>query len=230
MMRKHDPHSEADRPPCRGTLGHRGGACAGGGHVQHCPAQRLHRARRQAHWTLYGAQNTFEFVPQFKITFVGNNQPRITNVDDAMRRRLVLVPFTQKPATADITLKDRLVDEYPGILRWMIEGETLRRTMGGLTALVPTAAVTATNAYLDEQNTLKKWGEEELIFSPGEQVGVMKALEAYKTWCYRQGEPTGITKQDFNRKFVETFPLCPVSVRPKTGVAYKGVGFSQQDV
>ena len=74
-------------------------------------------------------QNTFEFTPQFKVTFVGNNQPRLTNVDDAMRRRTILIPFTQTPAAVGYTLKDRLVGEYPGILRWMIEGENRRRTM-----------------------------------------------------------------------------------------------------
>ena len=43
-------------------------------------------------------QDFFEFVPQFKLTVIGNNVPELHNVDDAARRRLNIVPFTQKPA------------------------------------------------------------------------------------------------------------------------------------
>ena len=39
-------------------------------------------------------QDFFDFVPQFKLFIVGNHKPRLDNVDEAMRRRLLLVPFT----------------------------------------------------------------------------------------------------------------------------------------
>ena len=39
-------------------------------------------------------QDFFEFVPQFKLLVVGNHKPAIRNVDEAMRRRLHMVPFT----------------------------------------------------------------------------------------------------------------------------------------
>jgi putative DNA primase/helicase len=110
--------------------------------------------------------DSIEFTAQFKLTFVGNNHPRLPDVDEAMRRRLILVPFTQTPAVPDITLKDRLVDEYPGILAWLIEGETLRRTSGGLSSLVPDRAQLATRAYLADQDTLQKWVEDHLETEP----------------------------------------------------------------
>jgi putative DNA primase/helicase len=174
-------------------------------------------------------ENTFEFVPQFKVTFVGNNQPRLTNVDEAMRRRIVLVPFMQVPAQADTSLKDRLVAEYPGILQWMIEGELLRRAAGGLSALIPHAAVQATQSYLDDQDTLKAWAKDRCVFSPGKQMPVLKALEDYRLWCHDQGEHADLTKQDFSRKFLEAFPCCR-KVHVNSGWALSGVALSQQDV
>ena len=39
-------------------------------------------------------QDFFEFIPQFKLLVVGNHKPAIRNVDEAMRRRLHMVPFT----------------------------------------------------------------------------------------------------------------------------------------
>lgn len=227
MVRKHDPHSE-EVARLAGVRGVIAGEIAQG---------RTFNVGRLKDFTgrdgkLTGAfkfRDTFEFLPQFKITFVGNTQPRLTNVDEAIRRRMVLVPFTQKPVIADVSLKDRLVPEYPGILKWMIEGEKRRRASGGLAALIPSAAVAATREYLAEQDTLKAWGEENLVFDPREQIGVMKALEDYKSWCHRQGEHNEITRQDFSRKFVDTFPTCRARVTNQ-GTFLQGVVFSQQDV
>jgi len=174
------------------------------------------------------AQNTFEFTPQFKITFVGNNQPRLASVDDAMRRRLILVPFAQKPAIADPSLKDRLVPEYPGILRWMIEGENRRRTSGGLAALIPNVALAATNAYLDNQDTLKTWLTERCVFGRKEKVSVTQAFEDYRLWSNHRGENVDIGVNEFSRKFLDN---CPQVDREhtRTGNTLQGVGLSPQD-
>ena len=48
-------------------------------------------------------QDFFDFVPTFKLFICGNHKPRLTSVDEAMRRRLLLVPFTVQipPAERD---------------------------------------------------------------------------------------------------------------------------------
>src|SRR5262249_49341569 len=38
-------------------------------------------------------QDFFEFDPTHKIVIVGNHRPALRNVDEAMRRRLILIPF-----------------------------------------------------------------------------------------------------------------------------------------
>ena len=69
-------------------------------------------------------QDFFDFMPTFKLFIGGNHKPRLSNVDEAMRRRLLLVPFTvqiprgrTRPAPAE-----KLKAEWPAILRWCIEG------------------------------------------------------------------------------------------------------------
>jgi len=42
----------------------------------------------------YMRQDFFEFMPQFKLLIAGNHKPSLSGVDQAMRRRLHLVPFT----------------------------------------------------------------------------------------------------------------------------------------
>jgi putative DNA primase/helicase len=67
-------------------------------------------------------QDNFTFIPQFKLFVIGNHKPRLSSVTDAMRRRLKLIPFLNKPARPDTELMKKLEAEYPAILRWMIDG------------------------------------------------------------------------------------------------------------
>ncbi len=66
----------------------------------------------------------FDFDPQFKLFIVGNHKPRLNVVDEAMRRRLLLVPFTvQIPkGERDPNLPHKLEKEWPAILRWAVDG------------------------------------------------------------------------------------------------------------
>jgi len=63
-------------------------------------------------------QDFFEFLPQFKLFIAGNHKPALRGVDEAMRRRLHLIPFTVTipPAERDPGLTDSLRAEWPAIL------------------------------------------------------------------------------------------------------------------
>ena len=63
-------------------------------------------------------QDFFEYVPQFKLLIAGNHKPSLRTVDEAIRRRFHLIPFTVTipPEQRDTTLGDRLKEEWPGIL------------------------------------------------------------------------------------------------------------------
>ena len=80
-------------------------------------------------------------------------KPRLDNVDEAMRRRLLLVPFTVQlpPEERDPDLPRKLEAEWPAILRWMIDGCLEWQRIG----LAPPAIVTdATAAYFDDQDII----------------------------------------------------------------------------
>ena len=66
----------------------------------------------------------FDFVPKFKLFITGNHKPRLHNVDEAIRRRMLLVPFTVQipPEERDQDLPQKLKAEWPAILRWMFDG------------------------------------------------------------------------------------------------------------
>jgi putative DNA primase/helicase len=72
----------------------------------------------------YMRQDFFEYTPQFKLLIAGNHKPALRSVDEAIRRRFNLIPFTVTipPEDRDGTLTERLKSEWPGILAWMVQG------------------------------------------------------------------------------------------------------------
>ena len=69
-------------------------------------------------------QDFFTFTPQFKLFIAGNHRPGLSGVDEAIRRRMHLVPFnvTIPENDRDLELPEKLKAEWPGILSWMIDG------------------------------------------------------------------------------------------------------------
>ena len=64
----------------------------------------------------------FDFTPKFKLWIVGNHKPQLESIDEAIRRRMLLVPFlVQIPVEErDPNLAEKLKAEWPAILRWML--------------------------------------------------------------------------------------------------------------
>jgi putative DNA primase/helicase len=95
----------------------------------------------------------FEFSPTFKLILSGNHRSSITNLGEAMRRRLQIIPFavTIPAAERDPRLAERLEAEWPGILSQAIEGCEWQKD-----GLAPPAAVReATHAYLAVETTVR---------------------------------------------------------------------------
>lgn len=95
----------------------------------------------------------FEFVG--KILIVGNAKPQLRNVDEAIRRRLQLLPFESTPKHVDLKLKEKLEVEDPQILNWMLEGLREYQKIG---TSAPQVVVDASAQYLsDEDKFMKFW-------------------------------------------------------------------------
>jgi phage/plasmid-associated DNA primase len=128
-------------------------------------------------------QDFFDFVPTFKLFIVGNHKPRLSSVDEAMRRRLLLVPFTVQipPAERDPELPRKLGAEWPAILRWCIDGCIEWQRVG----LAPPAIVRdATDAYFADHDTLQQWLDD-CTHDAAQAVFTRTAalFSSWKLWC-----------------------------------------------
>lgn len=139
-------------------------------------------------------QDFFTFLPAFKLTIIGNHKPGLRNVDNAARRRFNLVPFTRKPATPDRHLEEKLKTEWPGILRWMIDG-CLDWQRNGL--IRPEAVQAATEAYFDEQDLISEWLAEKCIVDQHNANRMSTTQELFASWTIfakAANEPAGTEK------------------------------------
>jgi putative DNA primase/helicase len=127
-------------------------------------------------------QDNFTYIPELQLVIIGNYKPRLVNVGEAIRRRLAIVPFVFKPEKPDLLLEDKLKEEAPGILRWLIAG--CLRWQRGLkkgTIRRPMAVRTATEQYLLDEDLLLQWIDGALE-QTGRASDVMKRSAAYQAW------------------------------------------------
>jgi putative DNA primase/helicase len=121
----------------------------------------------------------FTYVPTFKLIMIGNHKPVLHNVDEATKRRINIVPFTLKPANPDRELEQKLMQEAPGILQWMIQG-CLDWRQNGL--IRPASVIEATAEYFSDQDLFRHWMQEECICEPGNMDRSESSSSLFKSW------------------------------------------------
>jgi putative DNA primase/helicase len=145
----------------------------------------------------------FEFEPTHKLLIVGNHRPVLRNVDEAMRRRLLLIPFTASipPDQRDPDLAEKLQAERPGILRWMLDG-CLEWLADGLNP--PPSVTAATRDYFETADGFGRWSDECLVFDVNASMSKVDAFASWKTWAEANGEFVG--KQERLREWLLARP------------------------
>ena len=141
----------------------------------------------------YMRQDFFTFEPKFKLLIAGNHKPRLRNVDEAMRRRLHLLPFTVafKGDDRDPDMKEKLLAEAGGILQWIIDGAIAYQRDG----LDPPAVVTASTAqYFASEDLFEQWLEEcvDLNLNAWESPG--RLFASWKRYTEQANERPGSQK------------------------------------
>lgn len=146
-------------------------------------------------------KNFFEYYPTYKILLVGNHEPAIETADDAMLRRVKIIPANHKvPREKQIKdLSRRILDEEgPQVLRWMIDGCISWAVTKRM--VIPAAVTDATEAYAEEESILDRFVEERCVVEPGAFVSRARLYETWRNYCYSRGEEPGPEK-GFKRTF-----------------------------
>jgi putative DNA primase/helicase len=143
-------------------------------------------------------QDFFEYVPQFKLLIAGNHKPTFRSVDEAIRRRVKLVQFTVTipENERDPELSDKLKNEWPGILRWVIEGALMWKREG----LNPPATVKdATDDYLTGQDDLQRFIDDACVVGPDESDTTEHLWDGWTDWAEDRREFVGTQRRFSDR-------------------------------
>lgn len=128
----------------------------------------------------------FDFDPQLTLMIAGNNMPSFRGVDEAIRARVVLVPFTVTihASQRDKGLPDKLKAEAPAILRWAVEGalEWQRRGLD-----VPAKIEEASQAYFDDEDTLGQFLADETVMDGAAFTTTADLHQRFRQWVEKQG-------------------------------------------
>ena len=132
-------------------------------------------------------QDFWEFSPTHKVFMAVNHKPQVRGNDNAIWRRIRLLPFEQTipPAEQDKKLPEKLRAETAGILAWTVEG-CLEWQRTGLKA--PDEVRKATGGYREEMDTLAGFFEDRLVFGSKLMTPSSHLYKSYQTWCGDAGE------------------------------------------
>ena len=152
-------------------------------------------------------EDYFTFVPTHKLVLATNHRPRVRGSDHAVWSRLILLPFTVRfwdrdkgetgppELEADKDLANKLREEWPGILQWLIEGAKDYLANG---LQIPRSVLDATAAYRTEEDVVGQWLAERCIVDPRSHTPVADLWADFERWCETNGEAV-MSKQMFTR-------------------------------
>jgi len=135
----------------------------------------------------------FQFVPVLKLILPTNHKPKIDGTDEAMTRRIHLVPFNVviPKEKQDGDLSHKLKSEASGILNWALAGCLEWQSKG----LVPPDSVkTATDSYKAEMDEIGRFVEECVFKSANGSVTIGDMFNAFETWARENGCDAGNKK------------------------------------
>jgi putative DNA primase/helicase len=169
--------------------------------------------------------NFFEYFPEFKLVIAGNHKPGLRSVDEAIKRRLHLVPFTITipEDERDPNLSEKLKAEFPGILSWAIDGCMAWQGEG----LNPPAIVRdATADYLESEDAIGRWVEEHCVTHPNCWTAAGALFADWQGWCEQTGERVGSQKRFTQQLEARGFQRA----RTSRAKGFNGIGLREDTV
>lgn len=132
-------------------------------------------------------QEFFTMRMSAKLYMAVNDKPRIAGRDPGIWRRVRLIPFTVTipPEEQDRELREKLKKEFPGILRWAVEGCTEWRRCG---LGQPPVVEAATQVYREEMDSIGRFVKERLRADAEAFAYSGDIYQAYAGWCEGWGE------------------------------------------
>lgn len=149
-------------------------------------------------------RESFEFVPQMKLWLVANHKPKVDADDDAMWRRILVIPFCHfiPEEERDPQIKVMLKTDpnvQKAIFAWAVKGAIAWYEKG---LGIPEMVRQATKVYQEEMDIISAFFNECTEREIGAYTPKAELYQAYVNFCKENGEtPQG--KISFNRLVID---------------------------
>lgn len=137
----------------------------------------------------------FEFENKSTFWFATNYLPLVSDQDDGVWRRMVIIAFRAKfwpketcppgGKVKDNSLKERLLEELPGILRWCIEGAMAYAAAGRLE--IPSQLFAQRETKQAEFDPLRDFMTACVVMDPTAACPAVDLRRAYERFCEMNG-------------------------------------------
>ena len=146
---------------------------------------------------MFKYREEFEYTPTWKLWLVANDRPKADSEDDALWRRMIVLPFDHSlPANEqDPAVKETLFNDpsaRQAILSWAVQG--CMKWIASDRRLTPPESVTqAVSDYREGCDDLSAFFDECCEFDPKAETASSDILSACKKWCEENSirEPWG---------------------------------------
>jgi P4 family phage/plasmid primase-like protien len=171
---------------------------------------------------------TFQFRPTFKILIAVNDRPHVRDDDDAIWRRLHLLPFPVSipPEERDPLVRDTLVNDpaaRAAVLAWAVEG-CLEWQRGGLRP--PPTLQAEREHYRAEMDPLQEFLVDRCVDDPALFVPTETLYGDYVQWAKTSGEKYLLTRrfmvERLKKKGVTVTRFGPHFVYCALGIGLRG--------
>ncbi|MCU1324665.1 MAG: hypothetical protein JWN34_35 [Bryobacterales bacterium] len=145
-------------------------------------------------------ENPIEFTATHKLFMDCNHRPVVRGVDDAIWRRLKLIPFdvTVSEADKDLDLPNKLRAEMAGILAWAVRGcvDWKRNGLGD-----PPEVASAGEEWREHDDPLKEFLDDYCLLDEEElYIKASELGQAYEYWAKQNRERYPLGREAFNER------------------------------
>jgi putative DNA primase/helicase len=179
----------------------------------------------------YMGRDAFTFIKTHKHLILGNHRPQIKTVDEAIKNRVLLVPFDVSFAgREDRDLPQKIRAEAGFVLHWLLEGHKAWLENGKRLPQCE-AVQRATKGYFAAQSTIEMWIDEccRKVNDPDRPAGgwcsASELYENYQHWKRARGE-TPVSQTRFGESMGRTF----VKAQSKKAAVYVGLEIERAGV
>lgn len=129
------------------------------------------------------ANGALEIDPSWFLIIALNRLPQM-RVDRSMRERVILFElkgdFSEGSGRQDQQLETKLLNEGPGILRWLINRASEWHRAG---LAIPEDVRQATKAHLDDEDIYRRFLDDNLVTCPGYRLSAADLYKEFRRWA-----------------------------------------------